>query len=185
MSRWRRPLAVALVSVGLAAVVPASAGGNRDPLVYGYPYAARCPAAGLAKKVDRWGMFMCNCTSYVAWALEANRQRIDWFIPGAMDARNWAHVARLRGIRTGRRARVGAVAVWPNRLPPFGHVAYVMRVAPSGLFDVAEYNYPHAGFGRFVFGRRWDVSPVGATFVYVPRRSREAEVTGAPGPRRP
>ena len=164
-----KTVAAVAVTAAAAGVAPAGAG-RQQPLVFGYPYAARCPAAGIAKEVDRWGMYMCNCTSYAAWALRANGQRIDWFVPGAMDARNWAHVARLGGIRTGRRARVGAVAVWPQQVPPFGHVAYVTRVAPSGRFDVAEYNYPHGGLGRFVFEQRWDLLPTGATFIYVPRR---------------
>src|SRR5205809_1128626 len=116
--------------------------------VYGYPYAARCPAAGVADRVDRWRMDMCNCTSYVAWALQANGQRIDWFIPGAMDAWNWPHVARLARFRVGRGPHVGAVAVWAKLAPPFGHVGYVTAVDPDGGFDVSEYNFPPASGAR-------------------------------------
>src|SRR2546430_9743297 len=83
-------------------------------VLYGYPYAARCPAAGYADAVDRWGMYMCNCTSYVAWALRANGQRTDWFVRGAMDAWNWPHVARLAHLSVGTAPRARAVAAWPK-----------------------------------------------------------------------
>jgi surface antigen len=150
-----------------ASVVSRSAPGV---IAYGYPYAAQCPAAGIAEKVDRWGMYMCNCTSYVAWALTVNRQRINWFIPGAMDANNWAHVARLVKLRVGTTPRVGAVAVWP-RETRFGHVAYVTRVDPDGSFDVSEYNLPdEEWFHPFAFDVRHGIVRAGAVFVYVPRR---------------
>lgn len=155
-----------LASVAALVTAPAAAAGVVE---LGYPYADRCPAAGVAKRVDRWLMYACNCTSYVAWALQANGQSTNWFIAGSMDARNWPHVARLRGLRVGRLPRVGAVAVWP-RLSRFGHVAYVTRVRAGGRFDVAEYNLPPPAGARFEFDTRADVAPTGAVFIYVPRR---------------
>jgi surface antigen len=141
----------------------------------GYPYAAHCPGAGIAERVDRWNMYECNCTSYVAWALAANGQRTDWFVPGAMDAANWPRVAAAAGIAAGHVPRVGAVAVWP-RLSKFGHVAYVTAVR-GGLFDVAEYNLPIAGAEEsFAFDVRTDLSPRGVTFVYVPWKTRTSAV---------
>src|SRR5438132_11786575 len=98
----RRASRMAVAVTALALLVPAAAGGRPGIVVYGYPYASQCPAAGLADAVDPWGMYTCNCTSYVAWALHANRQRTDWFVPGAMDAANWPHVARLAGLGVGR-----------------------------------------------------------------------------------
>jgi surface antigen len=166
VTAWR-PMAALLMAAAFIGTQAASAG----VVEYGYVYASRCPGAGLAERVDRWHMYMCNCTSYVAWALSENGQRTDWFIPGAMDARNWAHVARLRGIPVGTRARVGAVAVWQHG-SPLGHVAYVTRVDAGGRFDVAEYNLPGAGDDSFAFDTRTAVSPSGAVFVYVPMRSR-------------
>jgi surface antigen len=158
--------AAVLVSLGLVRTSPSSAAG---PVVYGYPYANRCPAAGVAEKVDRWKMYMCNCTSYAAWALSANGQRIDWFVAGDMDATNWARVAVRAGIAVGRTPRVGAVAVWP-RASKFGHVAYVTHVDPDGNFDVSEYNLPGDDTPRFTFDVRHEVSSAGAVFVYVPKR---------------
>ena len=164
---------VTLASGRAAFAVDASTTVHSAPRViaYGYPYATRCPAAGIAEKVDRWGMYMCNCTSYVAWALSANRQRVDWFIPGAMDADNWAHVARLAKLRVSTTPRVGAVAVWP-RESRFGHVAYVTRVDATGAFDVSEYNLPDEEWLRpFAFDVRRGVTREGAVFIYVPKRS--------------
>jgi surface antigen len=112
---------------------------------------------------------MCNCTSYVAWALEAHGLRTDWFVPGEMDARNWPEIAREHEIDVGTTPRAGAVAVWPH-LTRFGHVAYVTRVDPDGRFDVAEYNLPTGRVETFVFDRRRGLSRSGVTFIYVPRR---------------
>ena len=170
MDRLTRRGQGACVASLAAAVMLAGAGrSSAGVIVYGYPYVSRCPAAGVADRVDRWHMYVCNCTSYVAWALSANGQRTDWFIAGAMDARNWPHVAELRGIPVGAVPRVGAVAVWP-RSSRFGHVAYVTRVDRDGRFDVGEYNLPSVVGESFAFDVRTEVSPANAVFVYVPKR---------------
>jgi len=164
-----------VVSVGICAGATAPmqsrAGGARPPIVLGYPYSSRCPAAGRDEVVDRWGMYACNCTSYVAWALHANGQRTHWFVRGSMDAWNWPNVARRAGFRVTWRPRVGAVAVWPKLGRPFGHLAYVTRVHSDESFDVAEYNLPGARAHRFQFDLRRSVAPGGAVFIYVPERS--------------
>jgi surface antigen len=163
----RRLTFCAIVFASLVATNSTRAG----VIAYGYSYASRCPGAGLAEQVDRWKMYTCNCTSYVAWALTANGQRTDWFIPGSMDAENWPHVATLRGIPVGKLPRVGAVAVWP-RLTDLGHVAYVTRLEPGGGFDVAEYNLPNVGEeDSFAFDVRRDVPRAGAVFLYVPKKA--------------
>lgn len=160
----------AIFALGLPAA-PAAAPQERDLVFRGYPYSARCPEAGYKNIVDRWGMDLCNCTSFVAWALHANRQRTDWFIRGAMDAWNWPHVARLDHIPEGVRPRTGSVAVWARIARPFGHVAYVTGVENDGGFDVAEYNLPPADGGRpYLFDVRRDVRPIGAVFIYPPAR---------------
>lgn len=159
----------ALLAFLVLATVAASARAGTGPITVGYPYAARCPAAGVADVVDRWKMYACNCTSYVAWALVANGQRIDWFVAGAMNARNWPHVARLGGLRVDRVPAVRSVVVWPNLAPPFGHVAYVTGVHGRDRIDVAEYNLPVFGRQTFAFDTRDDVSTRGALFIHVPR----------------
>jgi surface antigen len=172
VSRAVKPLVLLLLAVAAATAVPPSlARSSGAILVYGYPYASRCPAAGYNDEVDRWGMDMCNCTSYVAWALRANGQRTDWFIPGAMDAWNWPHVARLSHLSVSRRPRVRAVAVWPKVSLPFGHVAYVTGVERNREIDVSEYNGPGTRvFDPFVFDTRRNVSTDGAVFIYVGAR---------------
>jgi surface antigen len=167
-----RLVLLAAVTLATSGVVPADVKtAVRAPIVYGYPYTARCPGAGIADVVDRWGMYACNCTSYVAWALSANKQRIDWFIPGAMNAWNWPHVARLSGLAVDRAPAVGAVAVWPKLARPFGHVAYVTGLGPKGTVGVAEYNYPQTGdVDTFAFDTRASVSTTGAVFIHVPER---------------
>jgi surface antigen len=138
----------------------------------GYPYARDCPLAGAANVADRWQMDECNCTSYVAWALERNGRRTDWFVAGRMDAKNWPTVASAAGLRVGRLPAVGAVAVWPDEAPPFGHVAYVTGTHRGRFFDVAEYNLPSAGAkSTFAFGTRHGLlADDEVIFVYVPRR---------------
>jgi len=163
------------VAAAMAASFVPTAARAAAPIVYGYPYAAECPAAGLVDAVDRWRMDECNCTSYVAWALTENGQRTDWFIAGAMDAFNWLHVAELAGLPVGRTPRVGAVAVWPHATR-FGHVAYVTGLDSGGRFDVAEYNLPLP----FAFDERYGLRPAGAEFIYVPvgRRGAASERLG-------
>ena len=162
----------ALVLLMLALVGGAQAAASKPRLVVmGYPLSGQCPAAGIADAVDRWEMNACNCTSYVAWALDVNGQRVDWFVPGAMDAWNWPNVARRAGLVVGSTPRVGSAVVWAQLSRPFGHVAYVTRVHAGGTFDVSEYNLgPRFGHRPFTYDARRDVSPRGAVFIYVPTR---------------
>lgn len=170
--------AVPLLLGGVLAAFATGAARAQIPVVYGYPLASRCPAAGRADDVDRWKMYDCNCTSYVAWALEANGQRTNWFIPGAMNAKNWPHVAWLARIPIGTTPRVGAVAVWPRLARPDGHVAYVTAVHNDGTFDVAEYNLGRRfGFPPYTFDRRTDIDPdASVVFIYVPNAISEPHV---------
>jgi len=158
-----------LAVVALLLAVAGSATAEPGLVTAGYPYAAECPKAGIQDRVDRWRMNTCNCTSYVAWALARNGYRTDWFVPGRMDAWNWARIAERKGIPVEDSPRPGAVAVWPE-WGKRGHVAFVTAVHPGGRFDVAEYNTP--GHVRFGFDRRIDVRPSDdIVYLYVPRRS--------------
>jgi surface antigen len=166
----RLRLVAALLAAAALPIAAGSARAARAPIVYGYPYGDRCPGAGIADVVDRFHMYACNCTSYVAWALAANGQRTDWFVPGAMDAWNWPNVARLSGLHVDRRPAVGAVVVWPRLARPFGHVAYVTGVPAPGTIAVAEYNLPGPdGRRTYAFDTRALVPIVGALFIHVPR----------------
>jgi hypothetical protein len=181
MSKWARSASIAVAVAGMTVVAGAAYGHGSSParlrsatpIIYGYPYAPDCPAAGVAERVDRFGMYECNCTSYVAWALHVNGLRTDWFIRGAMDAWNWPHVARLSGLRVTASPSVGAVAVWPHLGGRLGHIAFVTGVSSGGRFSVAEYNLPSwLSATRLEFDLRSNVSPVGVQFIVVPA-SRE------------
>ena len=167
----RRLSALVLLMLALVGGAQAAVRKPRGLVVMGYPLSGRCPAAGIADAVDRWEMNACNCTSYVAWALDANGQRVDWFVPGAMDAWNWPNVARRAGLVVSSTPKVGSAVVWARLSRPFGHVAYVTRVHAGGTFDVSEYNLgPRFGHRPYTYDARRDVSPQGAVFIYVPRR---------------
>ena len=71
------------------------------------------------------------CTWYVA-----NRRCIPWF----GNAWEWYGNAQAYGYPVGSQARVGAVAVWDQRMSGWGHVAYVESVQGDG-FTVSEMNY--------------------------------------------
>lgn len=71
------------------------------------------------------------CTWYVA-----SRRCIPWF----GNAWEWYGQAQAYGYPVGQQARVGAVAVWDQRMSGYGHVAYVESVQPNG-FTVSEMNY--------------------------------------------
>jgi surface antigen len=71
------------------------------------------------------------CTWYVA-----NRRCIPWF----GNAWEWYGAAQQYGYPVGQVARVGAVAVWDQRMSGYGHVAYVESVQGDG-FTVSEMNY--------------------------------------------
>jgi surface antigen len=175
MLGWRRctPFIVWAAALGWATPTLAARPVPR-PIVYGYPFTSRCPAAGVAEVIDRYRMYACNCTSYVAWALARNGQRIDWFVPGSMNAWNWPNVARAADLAVNSVPARGAVAVWPHVAPPFGHVAYVTAVGPDGRFDVAEYNFPVLGRDTFIFGIRTGLTPRGVVFIHVPQAREQS-----------
>jgi surface antigen len=79
------------------------------------------------------------CTWYVA-----NRRCIPWF----GNADEWYTNARSYGFPEGKKAKVGAVAVWGpgGGYGSVGHVAYVESVQSDG-FTVSEYNYTY-GWNR-------------------------------------
>ena len=111
----------------------------------GYPYD--CPNAS---GIDKWGMFVCQCTSFVAWKLNAvsgydiSRDGKSW------NAYNWKENAQSQKKRVDNTPTVGSVAWW-NKAPqmPYGHVAYVSAVNGNSV-TVEEYNSK----GRGEYGTR-------------------------------
>jgi surface antigen len=137
---------------------------SRDaPVVRGddYPYRAWSP-----KQLDPWGFASRNCTSFVAWRLNQDRDRIDapWAFtseyvdthrwnPPLGDAAEWAERARERGYPVNATPERGAVAHWnvgeagaadvPSGTK--GHVAYVADVYADGTALIEEY-HPQFGY---------------------------------------
>lgn len=70
---------LACVIEGSAFVAPTSTSeaGPGKPAILAYSYGRQCPAAGYEERGDRWLMNTCNCTWYVAWALDANGRRVE------------------------------------------------------------------------------------------------------------
>jgi surface antigen len=114
-----------------------------------------------------------QCTWYVA----RKRPDLPYFPDAAGDAKNWVAAARARGIPTGRRPAVGAVAVFqPGQYGAgfYGHVAYVTAVKGQKI-TVTEANYGsrRAGSARTT---RW----AGVQFVY--RQGTEFPLVAPPLP---
>lgn len=89
---------------------------------------------------DPWRYDVRNCTSYVAWRV--NRD-YGISIPGWGNASNWDNAAAGR-FMVDNTPREGDIAVWEGG---YGHVAFVTKVYPNGMFEVDQYN--SAGTGQF------------------------------------
>jgi surface antigen len=133
----------------------------------GYPYWDRQPdlQGGCDEAVDEWGFCYRECTSYVAWKLNASANGT--FFTNRMgggrwgNASNWASNARDLGYTVNSSPSVGSIA-WFS----YGHVAYVERVNSNGTVEVSEYNY-HTRTAPHTYGRRTlNASDVSA-FIYV------------------
>lgn len=127
----------------------------------GYPYSSNstCDSSQGCQQ-DPWNFFMRECTSYVAWKLNAVRGipiypesygDDDYFFHNNMagqwsDASNWLkNNIDNKVFQIGSQAVKGAVAVWnadstPNQHPE-GHVAYVEDVTSDGKVFISDYNY--------------------------------------------
>ena len=119
-----------------------------------YPYAGQ----GCIYSGDPWGMFIGQCTSYVAWRLNDagvpfHNTQFDNNGAGQLPytctgwcghkwghAEHWDDAAHAVGIEVNQVPHVGSVAHWNNRL---GHVAYVEYVSDDGReIVVSESNNP-------------------------------------------
>jgi surface antigen len=117
-----------------------------DPNKGGYPWAHLCPAARINRQqfADPWGMFICECVSYVAWRVHnaygfMPRWGGNW--SGGLrggNAKEWLHNARVAGIPTGTTPRVGSVGVITSGT--WGHVVWVEAVQGNRVF-ISQYNY--------------------------------------------
>lgn len=86
-------------------------------------------------RLDPWGEYVRECTSFAAWALHS---RNGFDMPFYANAIDWGTIAARRGYAVNSTPALGAVA-W-NQHPPYGHVAWVSAVS-GGSVTVQEYNY--------------------------------------------
>ena len=78
-----------------------------------------------------------NCGNCTWWAWY-KRPDLPWF---SGNASNWCNAARSANLPTGSTPSPGAIAVFENVNPPYGHVAYVEEVS-GGSFRISEMWYP-------------------------------------------
>ena len=89
---------------------------------------------------DPWRYDVRNCTSYVAWRVNKD---FGISIPGWGNANNWDNAASSKYL-VDNTPQEGDIAVWEGL---YGHVAFVTKVYPNGMFEVDQYN--NAGTGVF------------------------------------
>lgn len=126
-------LTLCMIMGMVSSVITVEAHGNSD----GYPYNV---AAG-SYVADQWGFYQCECTSFVAWCLNA---RNGFGFSNGMygsdiwgNANNWGDVARRHGFAVDGNPAVGAVA-WSSS-GTYGHVAWVCAVNGDNV-TIDEYN---------------------------------------------
>ncbi|PSO42930.1 hypothetical protein BRC19_02650 [Candidatus Saccharibacteria bacterium QS_5_54_17] len=113
-----------------------------DPNKGGYPDRWANPPRN--DRVDEWGMYNRQCTSYAAWRVHDDGKHMpEWGRTDNADAKYWYNLARRDDIPTGGSPREGAIAVWregDGMGDTYGHVAYVENVNDDGSIWVSQYN---------------------------------------------
>jgi surface antigen len=104
-----------------------------------YPYKNAHPSG-----VDKWGFYVRQCTSFVAWRLNDMGVKFQNRMKGGhfSNAENWDDNARKLGYRVDKTAEAGAVAQWDAGAyghSRFGHVAIVKSVKGDQI-TIEEYN---------------------------------------------
>ncbi|MFA9414022.1 SH3 domain-containing protein [Streptococcus sp. E29BA] len=106
----------------------------------GDTYPAKWKNLDPDSNIDDWGMYVRNCTSFVAHRLSAVNK---FELPRAYgNAEAWGNRARSEGYRVDESPVLGAVA-WSAAAPDnwgYGHVAWVAAVN-GDMVTVEEYNY--------------------------------------------
>lgn len=128
---------VVVVPLGTA-VAPAAHAGTA------YPYAGSSTSS-----VDPWGFYKRNCTSYVAWRINArtpfsnNMRGPNGKVGHFGNAGNWSANAKAIGFTVNTTPKVGSIAQWnfSETSGGYGHVAYVDRVNSDGSVLISEYNW--------------------------------------------
>lgn len=130
-----------ILSLLLAVGICATGGNNLEVSAYApaseYPYSV---AAGVYY-VDAWNFYQCECTSFVAWCLNArNGVGFHNYYGGVKwsNAKNWKNAAQAIGITVNGNPAVGSVAY--DGSGSTGHVAWVTAVNGNGTVNIEEYN---------------------------------------------
>ncbi|MFJ3777546.1 FG-GAP-like repeat-containing protein [Streptomyces sp. NPDC090075] len=130
---FKRPKWLGLLLAGLLALFMAGIGAQ--PAFAGsddYPSPWRAPTAA-DSKVDDWGYYNRECTSFVAWRLHSQN---GFEMPRAIgNASGWGTWASNHGYTVNTTPAVGSVAWWSS-----GHVAWVEAVNGSNV-TIEEYNF--------------------------------------------
>ncbi len=112
---------------------------------------SRCTGRPAPYPLNYQGFATGQCTWYVA-----TRRRVTWRTPGGAlggNAGTWLANARAAGYAVGPAPALGAIAVFGDTGP--GHVAFVVGVAPSGAYTVAEANWDYYGPRAPYVDLRW------------------------------
>lgn len=120
-------------------------------------------------RLDPWGYFLRNCTSYVAWRSAQEGFALDTAGPNRRslgDGGSWGdkkNVAKYEELSVGREPKVGSFAVF--KLSGFGHVAFVEEISGDRV-RISEYNF--APFGSGGYSERWIPRYQPSSYVYTP-----------------
>lgn len=93
-------------------------------------------------KVDDWGMYNRQCTSYAAYKVWLAYRNMPYW-GGFGNAWEWKRNAVNYGIPTGKVPKAGSVGVLQDG--GFGHVAWVDSVQPNGTITIDHYNVNWSG----------------------------------------
>lgn len=134
----------------LNAQAVAGAGGGGMPAPTGgtgnYPYIGGW-SGNFSPRVDPWGFYYQQCTSYVAWKIHDTKGHFPmWgrnYQPA--NAADWLRIARGEGYTVNNTPAVGAAGV--TTVGPYGHVVYVEAVNGSTI-TVSDYNLGFDGAYR-------------------------------------
>lgn len=136
VAAWLSVCLLVALSVVAVASTPAFAGTD--------DYPANLKSVAMDSTVDQWGFYNRECTSFVAWRLNATNG-----IPFSNvaqtglygNAATWKDRAIAEGKVVDNIPAVGAVAWWD-----FGHVAWVESVSPDGSqVTIEDYNSTNDG----------------------------------------
>ena len=113
--------------------------------------------AGKDTKIDPWGSYNRECSSFVSWRISQQKDwggKTPWVVPGRMNGADFATNPNLKHLD---KPKAGCIAVWRSATIP-NHVGWVKSVTDDGAkIYTEEYNWVTAGNpgGDGKFHTRW------------------------------